>query len=343
MLAACAVIIGVLAGATQPASAFVPCPTTRTANRSIGAETWNTYWGTSRETAKGVTLCQVQGNFLNLGYLEIADLQDGAKIRLQAQDDRTVPHGTRDPITPYIKRTAQGWYEWIRGLRATPENLPWLTPGKERLFSVTNATFFKDSVNGHETALPFPFEFDFSHDTYGKAFLEAYPAYPRSEWRREAPRANYDYDAPKSVLQLNSEMRPEFAQSVRIRGFRERYLPSDVDYWYSAPHAEDSFIPRDSAVSFRPEFDLGGEGSAHRRTYVGVWGLHVYIFVTNESYSNAQVNSAMQEIQPGMDVIQMDGGGSTQFYSAYGELRSIAGPFAETRDVPTVLAIYRGP
>jgi hypothetical protein len=321
----------------------VECPALRTAYRNTGVITWAPLWGTRRETAKGVTLCKgvAEGFEHTAGYLEIVDLGDGAKIRLQAQDDITRPHGTREPTTPYIKRTSQGWYEWIRGLRSTPENLTWLTPEKELLFSVTNATFFKDTRNeNNETALPFPFMFDFSHDTYGMALKEAYPAFPRSGWGFETPLPNYDYDAPKSVLQLDSEMRPEVAQRVRIRGFRERYEVAEVNAWYSS-HPEDPFSIKDAAVLFRPEFDLGGEGEAKRRTYVGVWGQIVYVWVTADAFTNAQANAAMLEINPGMDVIQMDGGGSSQFYSEYGLMPSFAGPLSPSREVPTVLSIYR--
>jgi hypothetical protein len=175
------------------------------------------------------------------------------------------------------------------------------------------------------------------------AFQEAHPYYPISGWERRAVLENFDYDAPKSVLQLNSEMRPEHAQGVRIRGFRARYEREDVDTWYRF-HPEDPFSIEDAAVSFPGEFDnSGGERQSKRRTYVGVWGQIVYIWTSDDTFTNEEANATMLEINPGMDVIQMDGGGSTQFYSEYGHMLSIASITLEQRDVPTVLSVYRGP
>jgi hypothetical protein len=338
---ACAVAVGMLA-TSHAAYAWVPCPTAEIPSARITE--WTNQYGTSRETAKGVTLCEGDDGLNTRGFLQIVDLGDGAKIRLQAKDDISRPHGTQEPGTPYMKRTSQAWYEWIRGLRSESRNLAWLTPGKEKLFSVTNATFFKDTRNEvEETALPFPFMFDYAHDTFGMAIREAYPAFPRPEWGFETQRPNFDYDAPKSVLQLNSEMRPEVAQRVRIRGFRARYLPAEVNEWYRF-HSEDPFSIRDAAVSFAGEFDnSGGERSSNRRTYVGVWGQIVYIWTSDDEYTNEEANATMLEINPGMDVIQMDGGGSTQFYSEYGHLLSWSWRTLEQRDVPTVLSVYRGP
>jgi hypothetical protein len=45
-----------------------------------------------------------------------------------------------------------------------------------------------------------------------------------------------------------------------------------------------------------------------------------------------------------MELIQLDGGGSAQFSSAYGEMDSSIPnipPFFEDRAVPSVLAVYR--
>jgi len=92
----------------------------------------------------------------------------------------------------------------------------------------------------------------------------------------------------------------------------------------------------DAAVSFTPEYTVG---ELRRRNYVGLYGDTLYIFTSKDNYTNAQAISIMREIQAGINLIQMDGGASTQFYSAYGEMRS--NELGSAREVPTVLAVYR--
>lgn len=347
MLTVCAVIVGVLAGTTQTASAFVACPAARTAYRNTRVLTWESIWGTRRETAKGVTLCRGwAGEGVSrhtAGFLQIVDLADGAKVRVQAQADPETEPGYFATHTGYRKRTAQSWYLWIRSLRRTNETAQWLEPGNERLISVTNATFFKNTINGRDTELPFPLLSGAGQETLGVSFAEAYPAFPLEEWQTEEPLRNSDYDAPKSALLLSDNLyeagRTAEIQKARVRGFRSRYEIEDMAAWDEEP--VEVWFTMDAAVSFRPEYDVGGERQSKRRTYVGVWGSKLYVWVTEDSFTNAQANAAMQEIQPAMDVIGMDGGGSSQFYSPYGVMLSVAGPFLEQRDVPTVLAIYR--
>jgi hypothetical protein len=326
---------------SHAAYAWVPCPTAEIPSASV--EHWITQYGERRETAKGVTLCEGDGGFFEntRGFLQIVDLGDGAKVRLQAQANTTTPREWLSPQTLYKKRTAEDWYYWIRGLSSEGRNQAWLNPEKTLLFSVTNASFFKET-EGSESRLSWPFMFAFANESLGMAFLEAWPNYPRPGWRLGGPRANADYDAPKSVLQLSSEMRPEHAQSVRIRGFRERYEYEDVDAWFRS-HPEDPFSIKDAAVSVPGEYDRSGVRESKRRTYVGVWGQIVYIWATDDEFTTEEANATMQEIQPGMDVIQMDGGGSTQFFAGeYGSLNSLGSPIT-SRAVPTVLSVYRGP
>jgi hypothetical protein len=339
-LTACAVIVGVLAGTTQSASAFVRCPAALVANRSAHVTIWNTLWGTRRETAKGVTLCQGEGGGFNTrGYLEIADLGDGAKIRLQSDlNPESLEPNTYQTHTSYAKRTAEDWYSWIRGLAHTEQNAERLEPENSRLFSTTNATFFTEAEELSTTYLPFMFGSGAGLETLGLSFQRAHPFYPNEEWHAEAPRPDADYEAPKKALLLGDELWEAGStaeiQQVRIQSFPSRYEIEDMGWeWW-----EESFFTEDYAVSFTPEYRVGGREST-LRTYVGLYGRVVYIWITDDEYTNAEASATMQEIKPGMRVIQMDGGGSAQFYSAYGSMRSQIPIFP--RKVPNVLAIYR--
>lgn len=72
-----------------------------------------------------------------------------------------------------------------------------------------------------------------------------------------------------------------------------------------------------------------------------MYGDVVYLFTSDAEYSNAEATAIMNEIQPGMDLIQLDGGGSAQLYSAYGEMDTADGYPFQDREVMDVLAIYR--
>jgi hypothetical protein len=321
-----------LAGTSQVASAYVPCP--RGEIREANVESWNTLWGSSAETAKGVTLCEGVGGLFNntRGYLQIADLGDGAKIRLQTQLHPLSPEPSYyEPNTLYSRRSAEEWYNWIRGLRSTEENAAYLEPRASRLFSTTNATFFTETGTSW-TTLPFPFINWANTTTLGLSFQRAFPSFPE-EWEIESPERDEDYEAPKKALLIDSRFFSS-PQQARIESFRTRYEIEDMAAWIE----REEFFPADAAVGFTPEFRVG---ESNLRTYFGVYGDEVYVWVTDDEFTNAEANATMQEIKPGMDVIQMDGGGSSQFYSAYGEMRSSVP--VDGRPVPNVLAIYRAP
>jgi phosphodiester glycosidase len=335
VLTACAVTVGVLAGTSQLASAFVPCP--RTGSRVLPTLTWETSWPTeARVNPKGVTLCRGAIGGTTPAYLQMVDLGDGAKIRLHADvDPESPPASFSEPNTLYRKRVASEWYSWIRSLPNTEQYQPYLEPDDSRLFSITNATFFTDIRNENQTTLPFPLMTWALTETLGLSFRRAFPRYPQEEEliEPEEARADEDYEAPKKALLIDAEFW-EGSQQVRIQRFASRYEFETINEWFENI---ETFYPADAAVSFPPEYRIG---ELHRRTYVGVWGDTVYIFVTQASMTNADASAMMQEIQPGMEVIQMDGGASTQFYSRYGAVASSASP---AQEVPNVLAVYTAP
>ena len=337
---ACAVTVGVLAGTAESASAFVPCPSG--GNRAGSISEWTTTWPPNERTdPKGVTMCLGEEGIwgTDKGWLQMVDLGDGARIRLPTQVDPSSRYGLwnygllGEPYTLYTKRTAEDWYAWLRNY--DPENpayeFSYEFPPSTRLFSVTTASFFKDDNNERPTRLPFPFLFFEHHDSFGMS----------SVLRDE------DYAAEKKSLEIGSptsygEEEAEINQTVRLEGFPARYTSSDVvtklQYEGRTIGDPEEWGIIDGLVSFAPWYRVG---ESNRRNYLGVYGDTVYIFTSDALYTNEQAYEIMREIQPGMDVIQLDGGGSAQLYSEYGEMDSSIPIF--NREVPNVLAIYRAP
>jgi hypothetical protein len=168
-----------------------------------------------------------------------------------------------------------------------------------------------------------------------------------------------DWSASKRIFMLGWLYEAGRTQAARIGAF-PTYYPEPYEFEEESEEEEGGIISRlywesieradptcecnstmDAAVGFSPEYEFG---ELNCRNYIGVYGHIVYVFTSDYEYTQAQMRSIMQEIQPGMEVIQMDGGGSASFYSAYGEMRSSipqVPPITENRKVPNVLAIYR--
>jgi hypothetical protein len=268
--------------------------------------------------------------------------------------------------------------EWVQ---STALRQYYVRPDSSRLFSVTNAAFFTDNDNANDTRLSFPF---MSNPTWNGALGQSYGYAWREAHERCCTEAGntpniYGYDAeapigynpgpckknrrlpaPKKILQFGYAQRVERVwdeerhvfndvwteenpQRASIHSFPTEYEFRRDGELYNRLRFDEREWVFDSVVSFTPKPEFGGE---NRRNYVGTYGDAVYILVTDEAYTNAQASEMMQEIQPGMNVIQMDGGGSAQFYSNYGEMDSSipdTPPIFEDREVPTVLAVYRAP
>jgi hypothetical protein len=350
-LTACAVTVGVLAGTSQLASAFVPCPTT--GSRIMVPSIWETKWpNEARVNPKGVTLCRISNGGITLGYLQMVDLGDGARIRLHADVDPESPEpDILETNTRYRKRVAREWYTWLRSLPGSEWveegfHYTYIEPEPTRLFSITNATFFTETRTT-TTTLPFPIETMGELSTFGFSWRRAHRepfAYPGFEPGSVTP--DEDYEAPKKMLQIgeiiNWETEEERNQAARVAAYPTHYeWDFELRYLemveYPGGNTEEPELA-DLAVSFPPEFRVG---ESNRRNYVGVYGDTVYIFITQALITNENARAMMQEIQPGMEVIQMDGGGSNQFYSRYGEI--VSNELPSQRRVPTVLAVYRAP
>lgn len=327
-LTACTVTAALLGGAgAQSASAWVPCPT---GGNSAGAiDEWETIWPTGGADAKGVTMCLGEEGIFgsDKGWLQIVDLNDGASIRLMGDREPTGPAShPYQPDVVFRKRTAHDWYTWLQSLNPNEgENFWWTRPAARYLFSTTNASFFKDSDNDHDTTVPFP-----RRDWGGLA-----ASFGVSSTLRDS-----DWDAPKRGLLIGDpDPWDSPVQKVRVVNFTTHYVPADIPSLLMHVGGNvNNYDTVDYTVSFTPDYRVGG---ASRRNYLGVYRNVVYLFTSDADYTNAQAIAIMQEINPNMDLIQLDGGGSAQMYSLLGEMDSSIPIF--DREVADVLAIYRAP
>lgn len=319
---ACAALAAVLAVTAPTASAYVPCPA---AIPSMNIDGWQTNWPTAGADAKGVTLCLGFSGVppMDRAWLQIVDLNDGAKLRLVSETDGA--WGSSKPDTSYQKRTADDWFSWIRDLDDEWDDEV-IAPGARRLFSTTNASFFKcsDLTGCSTTTLPFPHWFSQAQDTVGVA--SGNPSDP-------------DHSAPKRSLRLGTLTNQDGdipVQRVTIAPFPTYYDWYDARTLLADENGSGEVGTSDATVAFAPDYVIG---DSSRRNYIGTYGNVVYIFTSHSNYTNAQVNEIMQQIRPGMYTMQLDGGGSAQFHSDYGHMDSNI-PVLD-RSVPDVLAVYR--
>jgi hypothetical protein len=301
-----AALVPVMAGS---ASAYVPCPTVTVPSADVTG--WATEWPTPGADPKGVTECLVLQSTLDMGYLQIVDLRDGAKLRLHAEVPWPWEPG-RDVL--FKKHTASDWYSFIRAHGGEDR---YNDPAASRLFSTTNASFFKNADNGEQTKLPFP------HLSWSEFESEGVAAPGDPDW-----------EAPKRSLRIGYT--DTAIQKVRVASFPTYYT---VDDFWDVIYTPGTFEATDATIGFDP---LHAVGTVSRRNYLGVSGSVVYILTTNTDITNAQAMDVMQTVKPGMAVVQLDGGGSAQTYSEYGEIDSSI-PWPLAREVPDVLAVYRAP
>lgn len=327
-----AALLGVTA---QSASAYEPCPGPISAG---GILNWNTLWPTPGADPKGVTLCHGFGSVFSKGYLQIVDLSDGAKLRMvsaiEDPPDRYWGHQR------YFKQTADEWYADIRagGLVSSPAS--------SRLFSTTNASYFNDSsITTHWTSLPLPHRFNQVQETWGSAMYDQWKS--GSGWRCNGDgtgtgTTSPDVCATKRALFLGD---PSAGWQDIGMYYLSAYSTFDLPFFLDAGQARTVLSNDDRSwdgtVGFSPTYEVGATGASNRRNYLGMASGKVYIFTSDTDYTTAEANAIMQEIVPGMTTIQLDGGGSAQFHSAYGSMDSSIPSF--DREVPDVLAVYRAP
>jgi len=314
------------------ASAYVNCPPN--GNRAGDIDEWETIYPTEEEPDhKGVTMCLGEGDFgWDKGWLQIVDLGDGAKIRLIADREPTGPESsTYEPETVFRKRTAEDWYRWIRSLNPfVGENWAYTQPRAGKLFSTTNANFFKDTDNEHNTTMTFP------RSTWGVA--DTWGMTERLFNERAEAISRFDWEANKRSLQIgyHNEYEEPFVQAVDVDPFPTHYEYEDLELLGHVGGNPEVFDTIDFGISMAPEVTVG---ESTRRNYLGVYYDKVYIFTSDSFYTNAEAIAIMNEIQRGMDLIQLDGGGSAQVHSAYGGMRSRAR--VTQRQVADVIAIYK--
>jgi hypothetical protein len=330
----CTVVAALLCVTAQSASAYVPCPRPVEA---AGILNWNVLWPTPGADAKGVTLCHGFGSVFSKGYLQIVDLEDGASLRLVSS--------LEDPVDryqghqQYFKRTADDWYSSIRAGGGVS------TPASSLLFSTTNASYFNNTGVSALTTIPFPHRFDQVHETWGTVgydhWLAGYPGICNGDGTGTGT-TSPDVCATKRALHLGDPtsgiQRVGMYYNNVLRSFD---WPYSMDAGTSRTILADSDYAWDATIGFSPTYEVGATGASSRRNYLGMVANRVYIFTSDTEYTTAEANAIMQEIYPGMTAIQLDGGGSAQFHSAYGSMDSSIPLF--DREVPDVLAIYRAP
>jgi len=330
LVASACTIVALLA--IMAASAFasnVPCPSG--GNRAGSISEWETTWPPPRTDGAGVTMCLGEEGIwgTDKGWLQIVDLRAGAKIRLIADREPTGPESSAyEPDTVFRKRTAEDWYTWIRSLNPSlGENWAYTQPRAGKLFSTTNGSFFKDTDNANDTTMPFPRWTWGVADTFGQA--------QRLSGEEEGA---FDWEQPKKYLAVgyHNEFEEPETQAVRVGSFPTRYEWEDLETYIQHVGGDPyNFDTIDATVSFAPTVRIG---SSRRRTYLGTYGSVVYLFTSDAEYSNEAALAIMQEIRPGMEVIQLDGGPSAQMYSEWGEMDSEVN--IHDQEVADVVAIY---
>jgi hypothetical protein len=297
--------------------------------------TWKTIVST-----RGVTLCRgYEPPGISKAWVQIVDLNAGAKIRLINEGCQSCPYSDTYRFTDYRynKRTASDWFDWINRHVDTPE------PG--RLFSTSNASFFPDTEfnetspitlpESHHKAT-FPDGSIYFHHTWGWAF-DTCPHKPRfchddARWK-----------APKIALSLADHTAPR--QNVRMLPFPKHYRDKDVISLQGLADPDFERLEGDSIVGLTPTFV--GEETA-RRTFVGVnhdIADTVYILNTNEFFTVGDAQSILESFGA-VFTMQLDGGASTQLYgpdwNGDGDRDTLVGSYIG-REVPDTLAVYLAP
>jgi hypothetical protein len=312
LLAVCVLAVVLTPMSAPPASADQPCPSTGVPGTNISE--FETAWPPDDETdARGVTLCRLVNLSDTWGYVQIVDMADGASIGLRAQQQIGQPTPASAADWLYTKRTVQQQYEFDTGGTGLP------APGNVPTFSATNTAFFTDTSSA-TTKLSLPEHannFGVVYKSWGYALHQTDPAW-------EAPKRKLVMGAPWSDNQL-----------VRISPFPTYYTASEADTFAQGHYS--------GTVGFDPLF---GSGEA-RRTMVGVnagygvYGSRVYILTTFGYYTLEQAQDILRHFGSQTE-IQLDGGGSTQMYSPFGEIESYGGGCCglSERPVPSHLMTY---
>jgi len=225
------------------------------------------------------------------------------------------PVGTAS--TQFVKRTSKQWYDWIKAGNVG-------TPPAAQLFSVTNASLFRSFVPWNTSAMSFP----------------------QKKWNSitstgEDPNCHLiDGSSAKRMFGL-SDPRAAGRQNAYMNTFNQG---CKADFNTVSTQFSGYF---DAVVAYHPIYD--NETTTTRRTYLGTknlggyWTLPqdiAYVLTSTASITNVRAREILTNDFGSMWTMQLDGGGSTQYYhAAYTDGDDGWG----ARAVPEVLAIYAAP
>ena len=242
---------------------------------------------------RGVTLCAgiaPELSVVNVN-LQIVDLNAGAKIHIVSET--AAGSGECYPGTLFNKKTAEDWFDAI-------PNLGFAEPS-ENLFSTTNAGFFISTEGSDTTALSLPESRFDTCRSKGWALATQYENPPDPAW-----------DAAKLRLWFGSYYTQGY-QSAGIQQFSGHYTDYDAGL-YNA-------YQQDQLVAFNP---MEGDLDQHSpRTFVGVRANKVYI-ISIAAYLTLGEVGYLTGGELGLSdlyyqIIQLDGGGSTQTFNVIGD------------------------
>lgn len=321
------------------------CPTSTTGR--LGIDFWQTSYA-----GNAVTVCTAWDGEERVAVVQIVNFDAGAKMRVMSEAFDDPPLGTTE--TRFKKRTSQEWHEWIQSSVATPP--------AAQLFSVTNGSFFmcSDGFEGCTLA-------DIGSGASSRL------SFPEKKWNAitSLGAETWCYDMTpaephgKRVFAL-SDPRGTGKQSAFIDTFNDNCQST----WASASAELSSFQGQpanffDATVGLHPTYGpdstvdcLVGCQDGHcpdvcdLRTFVATrhtqrrWTApqnRAYLFTSERPMKNADARSILAEDFGTMYAMQLDSGGSTQFYAeGPGYVDSLHDP-AWTRIVPEVLVVYDAP
>ena len=266
-----------------------------------------TYSFTTLVDRKGVAICrQDKVGVGTIAYWTLVDFKAGARARIVSQTATGTTVGR--PNTLFVKRRAPDWYTYV-GANVT-------SPSGGALFSVMNASIFGSDL-GSTTTINYPLRQDYQVKTTGAA-----------------PGSN-----PKQWL--------GFGGSTLAYGYLGRYDYNGQPYLGNDPNIINGLYTnvRDYVVSLGSTAGIETTTKT-KRVYVGfvdtdgnTTGDRMIVLQTNVGYTVADADGALGWWGcPSGWRIQLDGGGSVQFYANNG-----AQYLTSLRTVPSVIAVWQTP
>jgi len=302
-----ALTLGLSAGTAQAA---LSCPA-RSIHPAIAS------WRMDAQ-GNGVYMCRGRdssGNYMGV-TVQMVDFTAGAKMRVMSEVAAGSPVGTAS--TQFVKRKSKEWYDWIKAGNVG-------TPPASQLFSVTNASLFRSAFWGNTSAMSFP----------------------QKKWSSITSTG----EDPNCHLINGSSAKRMFGLSdPRAAGRQNAYMNTfnqgcKADFNTASTQLSGYF---DAVVAYHPIYGVD-ETTTDNRTYLGTknlggyWTLPqdiAYVLTSTAHITTVRAREILTNDFGSMWTMQLDGGGSTQYYhAAYSDADYGWGP----RAVPEVLAIYAAP